>query len=120
VRHLPAALLLAAALAGAAAWAAERAAPPRVSESGSVWRYREGDLLYRFHAALRVEGLFDLGADPYETKDLAAARVADLERMRAAFLRLIGAPDLQGVPKSGEEWLKMIPGYYPSIGEGGR
>ena len=83
-RHLAVAFLLAAALAGAAVGAAECSRPPRLTIEGPVWRYREGDLLYRFHATFRVERLFDAKEDPYETRDLSTTRPADLIALRAA------------------------------------
>lgn len=110
VRHLPAALLLAAVLGAIAAGAAGRFAPPRLEVLGPVWRYRDGDLLYRFHATLDEEKLFHALEDPYETKDLAAARAADLERMRAAFLRRLHVPALGKVPDTGEAWLDLVRG----------
>ncbi len=109
-RHLPAALLAAAALAAAAAGAAERCAPPRVAVLGPVWRFRDRDLLYRFHATFREERLFDAAADPFETKDLAAARPGDLARLRAAFLRRLRVPALEKVPPSGEAWRELVEG----------
>lgn len=119
-RHLPAALLLAALLAAAAAGAASLSAPPRVFAEGPVWRLRDGALLYRFHAVFREERLFDAAADPYETKDLSGARPDDLSRLRALFLGRLGVPSLERVPKTGREWLDMIPGYIPSIRREGR
>ena len=110
VRHLPAALALAAVLGAIAVGAAGTIRPPRLEFGGPVWRYHEGDLLYRFHATLEEEKLFDAEADPYETKDLSAARAADLERMRAAFLRRMHVPGLEKVPDNGEAWLEYVHG----------
>jgi len=113
-RALPAALVLAAVLAAGAIWAAASAAPPRIAVEGPVWRYREGDLLYRFHATFREEKLFDAAADPYETRDLAAARPVELMALRAAFLKRLHRPDLEHIPVSGEAWRNDLAGngYY--------
>lgn len=109
-RSLPAALLISAALAAVAIWAASAAAPPRISVEGPVWRYREGTLLYRFHATFREERLFDAATDPYETRDLRGDRTADLERLRAGFLKRLRAPSLEKVPVSGENWKNDLAG----------
>lgn len=104
------ALLATAALAAAAGLLGARAAPDPPGREGDVYRMRRGDLLYRFHATFRVESLFDAAADPHETRDLAAARPADLERLRAEFLRRLRLKDLDAVPVTAEEWRKAAEG----------
>jgi hypothetical protein len=113
------ALLATAVLVVAAGWPGRLLAPDPVTAEGPVWRLRSGDLLYRFHATFRIEALFDAARDPYETRDLAAGRPADLERLRAEFLRRLRVPGIEKVPVSGEKWREMIEGN-GYLGGGGR
>ncbi len=106
-------VLLAAGLAG------RFAGPDPLTAEGPVWRLRSGDLLYRFHATFRVETLFDAARDPFETRDLAAERPADMERLRAEFLRRLRVTGIEKVPASGEKWREMIEGN-GYLGGGGR
>ena len=109
--RLPApALAAVAVLALAFAWLGSAAAPRAPRNEGPVWRLREGRLLYRFHGTFRTEALFDLRVDPLETRDVSREHPETLERLRAAFLRYVGARTLEEAPASGEEWRRAMEG----------
>ena len=82
--------------------------PQKLSKVGPVYRFRDHDLLYRFHATFRVEALFDLAADPLETNDLARQQPDQVRDMRSRFLATLEVASLEDVPAEGEEMREKL------------